>query len=294
MSSAYNGLPGNESRKATLTVSGATNATPIQITTTAAHGLATGERVWIYGIQGNNAANGVFYVSVTGPTTFTLYSGFTAGAPSGAVAGSGAYVAAGARVCAPLTWTASSTLPDDGDPVNASSINTPLEGNFDREAWLLGRVGYLATTQVLDLDVIAVPFVAGGIVNSGAAGVWGATVALAAGTPAHVIPGDKIDINATLNAEITSGATPVALRLSIDLVDYAGGVLATLTGPDAVVPPLGLGNPRGIGLKFTGVVGTAYGCSFNVNVQAYSVAGLQTVQLYGSYGITARITRPIQ
>jgi hypothetical protein len=290
MSSAYNGLPGNESRKATLTVSGATNATPIQITTTAAHGLATGERVWIYGVQGNNAANGVFYVSVTGPTTFTLYSGFTAGAPSGAVAGSGAYVAAGARVCAPLTWTASSLLPDDGDPVNASSINTPLEGNFDREAWLLGRAGRYACSHATDGSTYAVPNAFFAFVNTGAPG-WGPNVALGGGI--DILPGDVLEMSVSINAALTTGAGPVALRLSVAFTDYGGAVLQTRTGPDV---SLSAAVPTGLTLLFswdTSIAALPNGCEAVIEIEAYSGAGLQQVSIYGSRGIVPRVWRPV-
>jgi hypothetical protein len=54
------------------TVSGATNASPIVITTAASHNLVTGNTVQIYDVLGNTAANGKFVVTVTGPTTFSL------------------------------------------------------------------------------------------------------------------------------------------------------------------------------------------------------------------------------
>jgi hypothetical protein len=56
----------------TLTVAGATNASPIVITTTAPHGLVTGAQVAISLVQGNTAANGTFTITVTGPNSFTL------------------------------------------------------------------------------------------------------------------------------------------------------------------------------------------------------------------------------
>lgn len=53
-------------------VSAATNAAPIAVTTSAAHGLSTGMFVQILGAVGNTAANGTFRVTVTSPTAFTL------------------------------------------------------------------------------------------------------------------------------------------------------------------------------------------------------------------------------
>lgn len=57
---------------ATWTVNGATNASPIQITTSTNHSLVTGQSVAIHSVGGNTAANGTFIVTVTGANTFTL------------------------------------------------------------------------------------------------------------------------------------------------------------------------------------------------------------------------------
>lgn len=53
-------------------VSGATNASPIEVTTAAAHGLPTGAYVEVASVLGNTGANGSFFVTSTGETTFTL------------------------------------------------------------------------------------------------------------------------------------------------------------------------------------------------------------------------------
>lgn len=55
-----------------LTVSAATNATPIAVTTSTAHGYSTGDEVFISGGLVNTAVNGAFTITVTGSTTFTL------------------------------------------------------------------------------------------------------------------------------------------------------------------------------------------------------------------------------
>ena len=67
-----------------LTVTGATNATPIVITATA-HGISTGEEVIISGVLGNTNANGKWIITSTGANTFSL----------GGSAGSGAYTSGG-------------------------------------------------------------------------------------------------------------------------------------------------------------------------------------------------------
>jgi len=58
--------------QAPSTVTAATNASPIAITTAANHGLNTGDIVQVTGSTGNTAANGQFVVTKTGATTFTL------------------------------------------------------------------------------------------------------------------------------------------------------------------------------------------------------------------------------
>lgn len=69
------------------TVTGATQANPCQITTNAAHGLVTGQKVSFQNVGGMTQLNGNTYtITVTGATTFTLnatdstsYTAFTAG-----------------------------------------------------------------------------------------------------------------------------------------------------------------------------------------------------------------------
>lgn len=57
---------------ATGTVTDATNAAPIVITTAAAHGLTTGATVKIEGVGGNTEANNLWVVTVLSSTTFSL------------------------------------------------------------------------------------------------------------------------------------------------------------------------------------------------------------------------------
>jgi hypothetical protein len=69
----------------TRTVTGATNAAPISITTSANHNLTNGDRVLIRGVTGNSAANGYWSITTFGGTTFTLNGS----------SGNGAYSAGG-------------------------------------------------------------------------------------------------------------------------------------------------------------------------------------------------------
>lgn len=64
-------------------ITGATNSTPI-VVTSASHGLATGDSVYIIGVGGNGAANGWAVATVLTANTFSI-----------PVAGSGAYTSGG-------------------------------------------------------------------------------------------------------------------------------------------------------------------------------------------------------
>ncbi len=66
------------------TISGATNANPIVITTQTAHGLTSGRTVVITGVSGNTAANGTFVITVTSTTKFSI-----------PIAGNGTYTSGG-------------------------------------------------------------------------------------------------------------------------------------------------------------------------------------------------------
>lgn len=72
--SAAGGVSNGDGTAASLesgTVTGASNASPISITS-ASHGLITGQRVTIASVGGNTAANGTFVITRTGTNTFTL------------------------------------------------------------------------------------------------------------------------------------------------------------------------------------------------------------------------------
>ena len=74
----------------TLTITGATNATPIVITAVG-HGLVTGMTVTITGVGGNTAANGTWLVTVVTTDTFSLDTSV----------GNGAYTTGGEAVVTP-------------------------------------------------------------------------------------------------------------------------------------------------------------------------------------------------
>jgi len=76
----YAGVPFLPDPVEPLLVNGATNATPIVITTTTDHNLTSGDFVYIDGVGGNTAANGYFSIVVLSSTTFSLNSSVGNGA----------------------------------------------------------------------------------------------------------------------------------------------------------------------------------------------------------------------
>lgn len=76
-----------------INITGATNASPI-VLTTSAYSLANGQQVTVAGVGGNAAANGTWYAKTTGytSTTFALYQDSGLSNP---VVGTGAYTSGG-------------------------------------------------------------------------------------------------------------------------------------------------------------------------------------------------------
>jgi hypothetical protein len=89
----YKTVLGFVAEQITKTITGATNASPISITSTA-HGFSTGDVVAIYGVTGNTAANASWTITKIDANTYTL---------NGSV-GSGAYISGG-KATKPITYT---------------------------------------------------------------------------------------------------------------------------------------------------------------------------------------------
>lgn len=79
----YAQVPYVPSFMAPKVITGASNASPIVITTSAAHGYTSGDTVLIKYVEGNLAANGTFSITVLSPTTFSLNASSGTGAFSG-------------------------------------------------------------------------------------------------------------------------------------------------------------------------------------------------------------------
>jgi hypothetical protein len=129
-----------------VAISGASNTTPIRITTSAAHGLpnpanwvpaATGSNrsrpiVWIGGVGGNTAANGTWWYERVSATEIDLYS--DAGRTTG-VAGNGAYTSGGRmQIVRPTTAFLLNAANSTGVHILQSRISMPPRANYDQGA----------------------------------------------------------------------------------------------------------------------------------------------------------------
>lgn len=123
MSTQYNGIPSNLSGlvpETYVNISSSTNASPIVVTTSSAHGLETGDDTFIYGHRVNTNANGKWTVTVLSSTTFSL-NGST---------GNGVGAATG--VSQSLALGPSFQIPADGDDFDAAAFDVPYEALGDR------------------------------------------------------------------------------------------------------------------------------------------------------------------
>jgi hypothetical protein len=171
MSTTYNGDPTAITNSTSKTITNATNATPIVITTSVAHTFHDGDTVVVSGVGGNTAANGTWAITYLTTTTFSLDTSV----------GSGAYTSGGTAV--DVSMLPAATLPSDGDNLTGASVNPAFQNILDKLAFL-GAVALRGTvitstgtanyTCAVSGRYIAVGFGAGA---GGGGGVNGGAVA---------------------------------------------------------------------------------------------------------------------
>lgn len=302
MSTQYAGLPGNEDRALTLSVFAVTNTTPIVVQTTTTHGLQTGERVVIYGVEGEPAANGTFFVEITDVDKFALYDNWTGGAVANPVAGSGVYTTGG--TVAPQGWASTLQLPADGDAIDAASVNTATEGEGDREAWLVERTGTYRLVEVAHFSII----VAGpGAYTIGGAGViaatngaWGDVAAINALIDAgyavgvDVVPGDLIKIVASGTNEVQSAGS-MAFRIGYEFAEYGAAWTGVSTGTiDRSAQGMGSATVTTYypwSLIGDALPGISNGGQLKPRLQDYGIGGAINYYLRGNLSFTVEVWR---
>ena len=111
-------------------VTAASNTPDIAITS-AAHGLKTGDRIRITGVQGNTAANGTFTVTVTSANVFLLKG----------VTGNGVYTVSG-------TWVPLTDSAPNGDVVSKGILGNSITGNLGKGIFSNSVVGTTVRADV--------------------------------------------------------------------------------------------------------------------------------------------------
>ncbi len=141
-------------------ISSSTNASPIAVTTSTAHGLTTGDTVFVRGHTTNTNANGVYEVTVTSPTVFTLTgsTGNGVGSNTGIIRKISNQVV---RLSAPVTQNIASTGARSAWTAS-TNVTATLDTTYYREhqysdklaiaaAFTTGKAAYYAT-GTLDLS----------------------------------------------------------------------------------------------------------------------------------------------
>lgn len=295
MSTQYAGRPGNESIATNQIVIAATNATPIEVQTSAPHGLSEGERVLIYGVVGNAATNAVAYVHVTDVDKFEIYQAWSGGAVALPIAGSGAYTSGG--IVQPLAWASTLQLPSDGDAITAASVNVATEGEADREAWLLERTGAYRLASVSRFAIVpAGPGATTCAAMTAGSGAWGDAGALNTAIDglyalgADVLPGDMLEITATGTVD-ASGAVKLALRIGLEFAEY--GAAWTGASTQTIDCSIGVDASSYVGVSLVGVTfpSATNGGQIKPRLQHYGIGAAAGYQLYGDWVFELRVWR---
>lgn len=238
-----------------LTVTGASNANPIVITTSTPHGLSNNQLVGVYGVQGNTAANGGWTITVVNSTQFALNgavgnAGYTAGgqvtipggiptSPTSAPAG----FFEGASVAAVGNDGVTSAI---GDSLTAAS-SQPFSSNMVGDhvvIWLAGaRSGIapasanltlpqssLTVQSTLEFPTNGTIFVesSDGLQTVSYSGLLSTTIA--AGSNGQALPQATINVSTTTGFP-TSGTINVTTTSNVlQVVTYTGITGTTFTG----------------------------------------------------------------
>jgi|ERR1051326_1705425 hypothetical protein len=228
------------------TITGATNATPIVITATA-HGFTNGDLVFIDGVGGNLAANGLWKIANQATNTFEL----TNPVSGGNAAGSGAYTSGGYAVnYGPST---SADFYDDFDGALVGTKQTLGSKTFSSGVFDAADVTYTAVSGASVEAIIifkdtgtnstsnVLAIITGKhIVTADATLTAGTTLVVepvVAGIPNGTVLTFSTGQSATVNAAVNAGDR--AITVLSTTVTAGGRALAPATGSGLPVTPNG-------------------------------------------------------
>jgi hypothetical protein len=187
-----------------LTITAASNANPITITTSAPHGLVSNQLVGIYGVNGNTAANGGWNISVVNTTQFTL---------NGAV-GNGAYTNGGV-VCIPT-----------GVPISPTS--SP-QGFFEGSSVLaIGNDGVTSAIGNTLTAAASQPFTPSMLNKHVVVWLAGANTGVSNASAGQSLPQTTINVQSTTGFD-TTGTIFVVTSDGVQQVTYTGLTATSFT-----------------------------------------------------------------
>lgn len=229
-------------------ITGATNATPIVITATS-HGFANGDLVFIDGVGGNLAANGLWKIANQATNTFELQR------PDGTNAvGSAAYTSGGYAVC-----IGPSGAGDNWDDFSAAVVGTPqtltsptitngvadaadvtftsVSGNTVEALALYKDTGSEATSKMIALITGKHIVTVAKDAASSDTTLW--VEPLAAGIPNSTVLTFSNGFSATLSGSASAGARSLSVSSLANAIAAGHRALAPATGSGLPVTPNG-------------------------------------------------------
>ena len=293
MSTNYRGKAANASiGSAAGITSTSSSGGLIKVTTTTPHGLATGDSLYITGHGGaagiGKEANGPWTCTFIDATNITLNGSTFVG--NGGATGQ----------VNPLAFAIGTTLPDDGDNANASSVDTPLQSTLDRVAYLGQRVGNykFVNTYILSATAAAPDtFLVGGTTGNA---VWTTNGAITSGLSGTNLvdlqPGDMVDVEFHGSISVQGTNKAVGLRLVLELADYgvafAGTGSSFGSGSKLFTSFTGSNNVQPVTLRCNGFPSMTRGKKGAIYIQDFGVGGSQTYSLLGDACVFTNVWRP--
>jgi hypothetical protein len=303
MSTQIGGIAANISGHlpAAVNIASTTDASPIAVTTSTPHGLLIGDTVDITKHAVNVAANGVWAVTVTGGSSFTIPT-----------AGSGAGAGSATGIVQSLALGPTFPIPADGvDNEDAASVGVPFEAGADRTAFLATAIGLNKVAYVLEDGVTDdtgagyATFTLTDATWKQAAVPW--TVFTGSGADAPLHNGDTLLVEADINYAFTdaaSGTLQAQFQAALFVLLAEPGVaFAALTRVPCSarfgqsVPVSGDGLAHNGSLHLAGALPiTGHGQKFQVTIQIRAVFANEfqasTLNLAGDWRIRAVVLRP--
>jgi hypothetical protein len=299
MGTQENGIANNIAANlpAALNISSSTNTSPIVITTSANHGLTTGDSVDVFSHQTNTAANGIWDCTVTALNKLSL---------NGSV-GNGVGVATGQVQSLALGPTF--LIPADGvDNLAAASVNVPFNALADRTAFLARNLGnwkvvaFQELTRVVDSsancfsswDSFTPPVNSGtaSYVDLASATIW-TFVNQVVSTPAGTGLFDIVTIDVDVSFNFSNGSGPdLPINISLWVSNVAPGAadsFSLVTGRAAKVfgssPSFPYGSMR-LSSVFQVGTGGSLKAKLRANTTQANIAGTGAVlQFIGDYSV---------